>query len=157
MIVSLLFAYVMAMEDNCTAAKQTAVCTESIVQERVDWACKLVEAKGKDAIPEISSMRYDCCGEPNYVWINDFTPKMIIHPIKPEKNGKDLSGDKDKKGKVLFVEFVKAVKKNSNGAWVEYYWEKFMSKEPTPKKSWVKACKVGSTDEKWILGSGTWK
>lgn len=146
-----------ADSDNCTAEKKAAVCTDEIVKKQVDWACGLVESKGKDAIPEINAMRYECCGEPNYVWINDMHPKMIMHPIKKELDNKDLSGEKDADGKKLFIEFVKAVQKTSSGAWVDYKWTKFGEKAATPKKSWVKQCKVGSTAEKWVVGSGTWK
>jgi hypothetical protein len=142
--------------DNCTAAKKTAVCNEDVVKERVDWACKVVESKGKAGLPEINAMRYECCGEPNYVWINDMTPKMVIHPIKTELNGQDLSKSKDPKGKFLFVEFVNAVKKTPSGAWVDYMWTKFGEKDPTPKKSWVKKCTASDTKAEWVVGSGTW-
>lgn len=142
--------------DNCTAAKKTAVCNESVIQERVDWACKIVETKGKAGLPEINAMRFECCGEPNYVWINDMTPKMVIHPIKTELNGQDLSKNKDPKGKLLFVDFVNAVKKTPNGAWVDYMWTKFGEKDASPKKSWVKKCKSADTKEDWVVGSGTW-
>ena len=89
--------------DNCTKVKALAVCDDAAVKERVEWACKRVEQKGKGAIPEINSMRYECCGEPNYVWINDLRPTMIMHPIKATLNNKHLSKDKDTNGKKLFV------------------------------------------------------
>ncbi|GIL16293.1 MAG: hypothetical protein BroJett040_00440 [Oligoflexia bacterium] len=146
-----------AEDKSCTPAKKVAVCKEDIVKERVEWACKLIEAKGKGAIPEVNAMRFECCGEPNYVWINDMHPKMVMHPIKPDLNGKDVTENKDPDGKKLFVAFVEAVKKTPSGAWVDYKWTKFGDSEATPKTSWVKACKVGSTDEKWVVGSGTWK
>jgi signal transduction histidine kinase len=142
--------------DNCTATKKRAVCLETTVQERTTWACDLIKKKGKDALAEIKAMRYECCEEPNYVWINDMTPKMVMHPIKKEKDGMDLSNDADPKGKKLFVEFVKSVKEKPDGAWVDYMWPKFGEKEPTTKKSWVMGCKVGSTAETWVAGSGTW-
>ncbi|MDG0817082.1 cache domain-containing protein [Bdellovibrio svalbardensis] len=142
--------------DNCTASKKTAVCTEDSVKERVEWACKVVETKGKAGLPEINAMRFECCGEPNYVWVQDMKPTMIIHPIKTELNGQDLSTKADPKGKKLFVEFVNAVKKTPSGAWVDYEWTKFGEPAATPKKSWVKKCKASDTKEDWIVGSGTW-
>ncbi|HWU43981.1 MAG TPA: cache domain-containing protein [Bdellovibrio sp.] len=155
--ISLLSMSVMAFAgDNCTATKKTAVCTEDSVKERVDWACKIVETKGKAGLPEISAMRFECCGEPNYVWVQDTKPTMINHPIKPEMNGKDLSKTTDPKGKKLFVEFVNATKKTPSGAWVDYEWTKFGETTPTAKKGWVKKCKANDTKEDWIVGSGTW-
>jgi signal transduction histidine kinase len=151
-----LCSFAHAAGDNCTAAKKTAVCTEEAVKERTDWACKLVETKGKKALPEIDAMRYECCGEPNYVFITDMKPTMIDHPIKKDLNGKDLSNSTDPKGKKLFVEFVNASKKTPGGSWVDYLWTKFGESSATPKKSWVKKCTTADTKEDWVVGSGTW-
>ncbi|MGK5083531.1 cache domain-containing protein [Bdellovibrionota bacterium FG-1] len=141
--------------ENCTASKKTAVCTDKIVKEQVDWACGLVEKTGKEAVDEIKIMRFDCCGEPNYVWINDMHPTMIMHPVKTQLDGKDLTTNADEDGKKLFVEFVKAA--TPTGAWVDYKWKKVGEGVGSPKRSWVKKCKVGSTADFWVVGSGTWK
>ena len=55
----------------------------------------------------IAGLRY---GSNDYYWINDMHPKMVMHPIKPEMNGNDLSSYKDPNGKLLFVDFVNIVK-----------------------------------------------
>lgn len=145
--------------ENCTASKARAVCDDSVVQAKVDWACKLVESKGKAALPEIKAMRYDCCGEADYVWINDTKDKitMIMHPIKTNLDGTDITNTADPKGTKLFADFVKAVKATPSGAWVDYMWTKFAEKNPTPKKSWVKGCKAADSGDLWVVGSGTWK
>ena len=149
--------FAFAASENCTASKQKAVCNESIVKEKVDWACSLVEKSGKEAVDEISLMRYDCCGEPDYVWINDTFPKMVMHPIKTQLNGQDLTNTPDHDGNIkqLFVEFTKAA--TPSGAWVDYKWKKVGEQKGSPKKSWVRKCKVGSTADYWVVGSGTWK
>lgn len=41
----------------------------------------------KEAIHQIQEIRF---GEDNYFWINDDYPNMIMHPFKPELNGKSL-------------------------------------------------------------------
>ncbi len=143
-------------EENCTKEKKKALCKEDTVKERVDWSCKLLAEKGEDAVKEIKKMRFDCCGEPNYVWINDLSPKMIMHPIKPQLDGTDLSKNADPAGKLLFVEFAKAVKKDPKGSWVEYKWTKLGEADATPKKSWVRGCKPKGGKEDWVVGSGTW-
>ena len=59
-----------------------------------------VTAKMKsEALKTISQMRF---GESGYFWINDTSPKMIMHPIKPALDGKDLSSVKDPNGVFLF-------------------------------------------------------
>lgn len=150
------FSIVMAA-DNCTAAKKQAVCNESIVKEKVKWACDLIKKDGKKAVDVIAADRFDCCGETDYVWINDMHPTMIMHPIKSKLDGTDLSAITDENGKKLFVEFVNAVKKSPAGAWVEYNWKKSGEAKGTPKTSWVVDCQVGNTAEHWVVGSGTWK
>jgi len=103
------------------------------------------EAK-KRAAMRIQNLRYD---EKEYFWINDLRPYMIMHPYKPELNGKDLSENKDPNGKRLFIEFVKVCKEKGEGA-VEYMWPKHEGSEPVPKVSYVKLYKPWG----WIVGSG---
>ena len=55
-----------------------------------------VEAAQANAEKQLARLRY---GEGDYVWINDMQPRMVMHPIKPEMNGQDLSGYKDPNGK----------------------------------------------------------
>ena len=77
------------------------------------------EAK-KQFIHRIKNLRYN---EHNYFWINDINARMVVHPIKPELDGVDLSGNKDPKGKYLFREFI-AVAKNQGSGFVDYMWPK---------------------------------
>ncbi|MFM6930414.1 MAG: cache domain-containing protein [Bdellovibrio sp.] len=143
--------------ENCTSEKKVAVCSDELIKERVQWACQQLEEKGKSSLIAINSMRFECCGEPNYVWINDFKPKMVIHPLKPNMNGMNLSEEKDPNGKKIFVDFAKSAEKNPDGAWVQYQWTKFGDKEPTSKKSWIRRCKAKDLNESWVVGSGTWE
>jgi methyl-accepting chemotaxis protein len=85
----------------------------------------------------------------DYFWINDMQPAMIMHPYKPELNGKDLSQSKDPNGKKLFVEFVKTCRENGEG-FVDYHWPKYGADQPQPKLSFVKLFKKWN----WIIGTG---
>ncbi len=84
-----------------------------------------------------------------YFWINDTQPKMVMHPIKPTLDGKDLSAVADPNGKRLFVEMVKATEKTGAG-FVEYMWPKPGSDTPQPKLSYVKRSKKWN----WMVGCG---
>lgn len=108
---------------------------------------KMTEEDAKAAaINEIKLLRYE---EKEYFWINDMQPKMVMHPYKPELDGKDLSDFKDPAGKKLFVEFVETVKKSKAG-FVHYLWPKPNFKDPVPKVSYVK----GFEPWGWVIGSG---
>ncbi len=96
----------------------------------------------------IRTMRYQGNA---YFWINDTTPKMIMHPIKPALEGKNLAGVKDPDGLYLFNEMVK-VAKASGAGFVKYQWEKPGKEGPQPKLSYIKI----HPDWGWIIGSGVY-
>lgn len=107
-----------------------------------------MEAAQARAADRIGKLRY---GSGDYFWINDLTPRMIMHPIKPELNGKDLTENKDPTGKRLFVEFANVVKQDGAGV-VEYQWPKPGSDTPQPKLSYV----TGFQPWGWVIGTGVY-
>jgi methyl-accepting chemotaxis protein len=102
----------------------------------------------KRAMARVAALRY---GSNDYYWINDMHPKMVMHPIKPEMNGNDLSSYKDPNGKFLFVDFVDTVKKSGAG-FVPYEWPKPGFEKPQPKLSYV----VGFAPWNWVIGTGVY-
>ncbi|WP_320202138.1 methyl-accepting chemotaxis protein [Agrobacterium sp. rho-13.3] len=107
------------------------------------------EVAQQQAKAAIGAMRYE--NGSGYFWINDMGPKMVMHPIKPELNGTDLSANKDPNGKHLFVEFVNTVKAGGKG-FVDYYWPKPGSPDPVEKFSHV----AGFEPWGWIVGTGVY-
>ena len=101
------------------------------------------ETRAREAIKK---MRYE---QKDYFWINDTTPKMVMHPMKPALDGKDLNGIKDPNGKRLFVEMARVCKESGAG-FVEYQWPKPGEPDPVPKISYVKL----HPGWNWIIGSG---
>ena len=100
----------------------------------------------KLAAQRLGNLRY---GENDYLWINDLQPAMVMHPFKPELNGKDLSGIKDPSGKRIFLEFAR-VCKEKGGGFVDYLWPKPGESEPVSKVSYVKLYQPWG----WVIGSG---
>jgi methyl-accepting chemotaxis protein len=96
----------------------------------------------------VGAMRYN---ENDYLWINDMGPRMVMHPIKPALNGKDLSGFKDPDGKKLFVEFVNVCRDKGEGT-VDYLWPKPGHDAPVAKLSYVKLFKPWN----WVIGTGVY-
>jgi methyl-accepting chemotaxis protein len=103
------------------------------------------EAKAQ-AKTALKSIRYDGS---EYLWVNDLTPVMVMHPIRPELDGKDLSKNADPSGKLLFMEFVRTVKDQKAG-YVDYLWPKPGFDKPVAKISYVK----GFEPWGWVIGSG---
>ena len=100
------------------------------------------------AAKEISTLRYNMNA---YCWINDLTPRMIMHPEKPELNGKDISGIKDPEGVALFVELTKIARKSGEGSF-KYMWPKPGNEKPVDKISYVKLFKPWG----WVVGTGNY-
>ena len=69
-----------------------------------------------------------------YFWVNDMAPRMLMHPIRPELEGQDLSGNKDPNGKFLFREFSRVANESGQGV-VDYMWPRPGSEAPQPKMS----------------------
>jgi len=110
-------------------------------------AGQLTEAAARSqAADALKALRYE--GQ-EYFWVNDMHPRMVMHPVRPELDGKDLSESKDPSGKKLFVEFVNEVKQNQAG-FVSYLWPKPGMTAPVPKVSYVK----GFAPWGWVIGSG---
>lgn len=86
----------------------------------------------------------------DYFWINDMQPRLIMHPYRPDLEGKDIAGFTDPSGKHLFVEVVRTVKKSGAG-YVDYQWQwKDDPDRIVPKISYVK----GFDPWGWIIGTG---
>ena len=110
---------------------------------------ELDEASAKaEALALIKGLRY---GDDDYFWINDSHPTMVMHPMKPELDGKDLSGVEDKQGLRLFVAFADLARAQGAGE-VAYYWPKPGVDEPVRKISYIK--RFAPWD--WIIGTGVY-
>jgi methyl-accepting chemotaxis protein len=102
----------------------------------------------KRAMARLAALRY---GNNDYFWINDMQPRMVMHPIKPELNGQDITSLKDPNGKALFVEFVNVIRKDGAG-FVPYEWPKPGFDKPQPKLSYV----TGFAPWGWVIGTGVY-
>ncbi len=104
--------------------------------------------KAKEAV---KSMTF---GERNldYYWINDFHPRMIMYPFRPDLDGQDLSTLKDPDGLNLFVEMVKVCREAGKG-YVPYKWQYYDDEgRIEPKLSYVAEFKPW----RWIIGTGVY-
>jgi methyl-accepting chemotaxis protein len=105
------------------------------------------EAKAR-ALNAISGMRYN---ESDYFWVNSMDSTMVMHAVKPDLNGKDLSKLQDNNGKFIFQEFVKVVEASGSG-FVGYLWPKPDHEEPVEKLSFVQ----GFAPWSWVIGTGVY-
>ncbi|SDY93368.1 methyl-accepting chemotaxis sensory transducer with Cache sensor [Micromonospora pattaloongensis] len=104
------------------------------------------EQAQRAALTALKAMRY---GADDYFFVNDMHPVMVMHPMKPELDGKDLSTNADPNGKLLFVEFVKVVRAEGAG-FVDYQWPKPGHDAPVDKLTYV----AGFEPWGWVVGTG---
>ncbi|NWF66996.1 MAG: methyl-accepting chemotaxis protein [Campylobacterales bacterium] len=106
------------------------------------------ESELKDMIIKlVENYRFD--NEIGYFWINDFEPRMVMHPVVKKLNGQDLSTYKDPNGTFLFNEFVKVCKNHKDG-FVKYQWLNPKSNIVEDKISFVFTFEPFN----WIIGTG---
>ncbi|MBS1849897.1 MAG: methyl-accepting chemotaxis protein [Acidobacteria bacterium] len=120
-----------------------------VEEQRLEASGQISRAAAqKQALARLRVMRYE---QTNYFWVNDLRPTMIMHPIKPEMEGQDLSSYKDPTGKLLFVEMTEVAGKNGEG-FVRYMWARpgQAKGEPVPKISFVRKFEPWG----WIIGTG---
>ncbi|MBF0343259.1 MAG: methyl-accepting chemotaxis protein [Nitrospirae bacterium] len=139
------------VDEKLNTLKSLTDVVYNLIEEYNERAVKgeftLQEAQER-AKKRVSKFRYK---EKEYFWINDIQPKMIMHPIKPELDGKDLKENKDPNGKYLFMEFLKVAQRDGEG-YVDYMWPRPGEPKPIPKLSYVKLFKPWG----WIIGTGVY-
>ncbi len=107
-----------------------------------------VDAAKATALAAIKAIRY---GDDDYVWVQDAAPNVIMHPFRPDLEGKNVGEVKDPNGNFLFRNFVETVRKSGSG-FVPYLWPKPGHDKPVEKISFVR----GFEPWGWILGSGVY-
>ena len=144
-------AYENSMEGRRDATRQHVEVAQGVIA----WAHaqqgpgKLTREQAQQlALRTLATLRYD---RTEYFWVNDMHPRVLMHPIKPELDGKDVSGVKDPNGLALFKAFVDVVRADGKG-FVSYQWPKPGSDKPVDKLSYV----MGFEPWGWVVGSGVY-
>ncbi len=144
---SLVIAVTMTIAFTATSYGESM--TPTLVKAKAQAAAALLKAEGPAALAKIKDengeFRY--AGGQGYVWVHNLDGLMVMHPIKPALDGKQLLDKRDANGVYLFVAMNEVAEDNGEG-WVPYSWPKPGSSESTPKVSYVVL--VGEN----VVGSG---
>lgn len=127
--------------------------TPELCKEKVLKAADLLMAEGDAALPKIEAEdgEFRFANGEGYVWVHNLEGIMLMHPIKPSLNGKQVMEITDSNGRFLFGAFNELVEESGQG-WVAYMWPKPGSDEPEAKVSFVKL--VESDDKNYVVGAG---
>jgi len=102
----------------------------------------------KEALTTLLQMRYGTIG---YFSVIDSSGNMLMHPIKPSLNGKNLLNLQDTKGVYLFKDIIQAAKKPQGGL-SKYSWEKPGESQAQPKFTYSAAFEPWD----WIISTGAY-
>lgn len=113
---------------------------------QVDQGRLSVKDAQEQAMENVRQLRFE---NGNYTWINDMDSVMLMHPAKPDMQGKNFKASKDANGKYIFQHFTRVCQESGSG-FVEYVWPKPGAEAPVKKISYVKLFKPWG----WIVGTG---
>ncbi|MCT7526891.1 cache domain-containing protein [Aliarcobacter cryaerophilus] len=142
-----------------TSVEKVKIEVEEELKKQTMFLFSILEAEyeknknilSKEALQErlkdiVNATRYSKTG---YFWINDLDAVVLIHPINPKLNNKDMHEYKDPNGKQIFKEFADIAKKNNEG-FIDYVWPKPGFDQPQLKVSFVKLF----APYNWVIGTG---
>ncbi len=155
---SFLFFYIVPLIESTSMQKRRAHL-QDVVRLSVDVVAHIEdsyrnEGKSEDEAKRAAAeqLRIFRFGDDHsdYVWINDYRPVMIMHPIVKTMEGQLLDDYRDKSGKLMFVDFVRICSTEGEG-FTEYMWQYHDNAEKiVPKLSYVKAFEKWN----WVIGAG---
>jgi len=115
----------------------TVTTVEAMYRERGGGA-DADERFRANAMDYVRRIRYGASGN-DYLWINDFHPRMVMHPLRSDLDGRDLTDYRDPAGNRLFVAMADVCRAEGAG-YVSYIWQYGNDKNRLePKISYVRS------------------
>lgn len=98
---------------------------------------------------QVRHLRYGASGK-EYFWITDLSPRMIMHPYRPDLEGQDLSTFADPDGTHPFLDFARIARERGEG-YAAYRWQVHDEADHVSSKlSYIKFFAPWG----WIIGTG---
>ena len=142
------------LEERQLAMKSATEIGVSIAKDYAALAAAgklpLAEAQ-QQALARIRALRF---GKDGYLFVISSEPRVLLHPIKPEMEGKNVEDYKDPKGNQPFRDMATIARTKGEG-WVEYVWPKPGNADQSrvfPKGTYVLTYKPWD----WTFGTGVY-
>ena len=107
--------------------------TEALVKK----AAALVDKQGKSAFAEFRRKDSEWFHGSTYLFAYDMKANVLLNPAFPEREGTNVTGGKDARGKLLHQAIIETAESKGSG-WVDYWFPKPGQKEPSQKWTYVK-------------------
>ncbi|MCP3891155.1 MAG: hypothetical protein GY702_20160 [Desulfobulbaceae bacterium] len=127
--------------------------TPKLCKEKALAAAELIKAEGDAALQKIKDKNgeFRFADGAGYVWVHNLEGVMVMHPIKPSLDGKELLDLADTNGTLLFMAMNEIAEDKGSG-WVPYVWPKPGEKDSSPKVSYVVLVNHGGKE--YVAGAG---
>ncbi|OYD23417.1 methyl-accepting chemotaxis protein [Oceanimonas baumannii] len=129
--------------------KEQVESAVSLVNYYYEQRQQLGDTRSRElALTAIRALRY---GEGGYMWINDMQHRLVMHPLKPDEEGRDMKQITDADGQYHWQAMVSKVS-SSRAGFVDYTYIGPQFDRPQQKVSYVQ----GFAPWGWVIGSGVY-
>jgi len=138
---TLLFALILPV-----FAQQAPPPTEKSKQTEalVNKAAALIDKNGKAAFAEFRKKDSEWFHGDTYLFAYDMKANVLLNPAFPQREGTNVTGQKDAKGKLLHQEIIRVAETSGSG-WVDYMFPKPGQTVPSQKWTFVKKVTIDGT------------
>jgi signal transduction histidine kinase len=106
-------------------------------QALVEKAAALVDKEGKSAFSDFRKKDSEWFHGNAYLFVYDMKANVLLNPAFPEREGTNVTGGKDARGKLFHQAIIETAERKGSG-WVDYWFPKPGQTEPSQKWTYVK-------------------
>ena len=129
-----------AIADDAPRATEQSKKVEPLVLN----AAALVDKEGKAAFAEFRKKDSEWFHGDTYLFVYDLKANVLLNPAFPQREGTNVTGQKDAKGKLLHQEIIRVAETDGSG-WVDYMFPKPGQTVPSQKWTFVKKATIDGT------------
>ena len=132
-LATLLAATSPAISQQTPPPSEQAKQTEALVNK----GAALIDKNGKAAFTEFRKKDSEWFHGTTYLFAYDLKGNVLLNPAFPKREGTNVTGQKDAKGKLFHNEIIKTAEIKGSG-WVDHMFPKPGQTEPSQKWAYVK-------------------
>lgn len=152
LVASLLFGGMFLIAAPAIAQESPpAIAQVKKVETFVNNAAALVDKEGKAAFAEFRKKDSEWFHGDTYIFAYDLKGNVLLNPAFPKREGTNIAGGKDKKGKP-FQDEILQIAATKGAGWVSYMFPK--PGQTVPSQKWTYVKKVTIDGMAGVVGSG---
>jgi cytochrome c len=134
-------------------AQQAPPPSEKVKQTEalVTRAAALIDKNGKAAFAEFRKKDSEWFHGDTYLFVYDLKANVLLNPAFPQREGTNVTGQKDTKGKLFHQEIIRVAETKGSG-WVDYMFPK--PGQTMPSQKWTFVRKVTMEGTPGLVASG---